>query len=69
MAIDPSYPIRKRTYRHHSGRIYRVLSVANIGEMKPGWPPAFVAYEDIESGVEYARPLSDWLASGLVLID
>lgn len=62
-------PMRGCNYRHHSGRVYHVLSVANMGEMKPGWLPPIVAYADIETNVEYARPLSEWIASGYTLTD
>ncbi len=63
MTTNPYFPVRGKTYKHHSGRVYLVLSVANLGDMKPGWSPAFVAYEDTESGIEYARPLTEWLES------
>lgn len=66
--IDPHYPVKGLVFEHHSGKRYRVLSVANLVSTKPGWPPPFVAYEDIETGVEYARPLSAWLVSKYTLV-
>lgn len=68
MATNDNYPVKGLIYRHHSGSYYRVLSVANtVGIKKEGWPPPFVAYEDVETGIEYARPLLEWLASDYTL--
>jgi hypothetical protein len=46
-------------WRHHSGRVYRVLFLANdYGEPREGYPPT-VVYEG-ENGHRWAGPLSDW---------
>lgn len=59
--IDLKHPIRGELYTHRSGVVYRILSVANTQITRTDWSlPPCVAYEDVETGVEYARPLSEW---------
>lgn len=46
------------TYRHDSGRIYTVITVANLDATRVGWKPQ-VVYRD-EDGRVWARPISDF---------
>lgn len=58
---ETKHPKRGELYAHRSGVVYRVLSVANTQITRTDWSlPPCVAYEDVETGVEYARPLSEW---------
>lgn len=46
-------------WRHKSGRIYRVMSLANMTATKPGYPKT-VVYECVTSGEIYTKPLDKW---------
>ncbi len=45
-------------WRHHSGRVYRVMFIANL----PGNDryPETVVYEGVWNMMKWSRPLSDW---------
>lgn len=56
-------------YMHTSGAVYKILSVANTNLTRQDWSlPPCIAYEDVETGVEYARPLSEWTEDKYVFL-
>lgn len=53
-------PSSGSVWRHHSGRLYRVLFIANDVEPQKPKYPATVVYEGVQNGKIWAGPLSDW---------
>lgn len=49
-------------WRHHSGRIYQVMCLANEDSTKPQYPVT-VVYFNVENGKIWSRPLDDWARS------
>ncbi|UQT03651.1 hypothetical protein KODAMA_01840 [Serratia phage vB_SmaM-Kodama] len=49
-------------YRHHSGKIYQVITLSNMKVTKPEYKET-VTYRDIESGTIYSRPLEEFTKS------
>jgi hypothetical protein len=49
-------------WRHHTGRIYVFIFIANEESTKPEYPPT-VVYKGISNGKIWTRPLSDWSRS------
>lgn len=45
---------------HKSGRLYRVLFIANDGEIPKEGYPLTVVYENVHNGIRYAGRLDDW---------
>jgi len=45
-------------WRHHSGRLYRVLFLTNKGG-RPDYPRT-VVYEGVSNHEKWSGPLSDW---------
>lgn len=53
-------PAEGSLWKHHSGREYRVLFIANnVPDPKPDYPPT-VVYEGLANGKRWAGRLDDW---------
>lgn len=47
-------------WKHHSGRLYEVIAIANdVEDPKPEYPPT-VVYSGVDNGKIWAGRLDDW---------
>lgn len=46
-------------YKHHSGRVYQLICVANTVVTDPSYVPTAV-YKDIDTGAVYSRPYAEF---------
>ncbi len=47
-------------WRHHSGRVYRIVLITNLETQRPDEYPVTVVYANVENGTVWSRPASDW---------
>lgn len=57
-SIELERPTEYSRWRHHSGRIYTVMFIANTHSDKPNYPETVVYYG--ENQRIWTGPLSDW---------
>ncbi len=53
-------PAKGSLWRHHSGRVYRVLFLTNDTDDQRSGYPATVVYEGVANGKLWSGPLDDW---------
>lgn len=57
--MSDNIPCAQQVWKHHSGRMYRVLMVTNTTHPSEKFPPT-VVYTNVINGTMWSRPLSDW---------
>ena len=59
----PVTPKVNSKWRHHSGRVYRVMMIANIETQRPEQYPVTVVYVNVQTGSVWSRPANQWKRS------
>lgn len=66
-ALDIDGVMVGRLYKHHTGRIYRVVMITNRNSTKPNFVKT-VCYRDIATGLEWSRPFDEFEPSKYQLV-
>lgn len=60
---DGEAPESGSKWEHHSGRVYRVIGVANASTQRPDEYPVTIIYENVDNSAVWCRPASEWARS------